>query len=180
MDELSPRDERGDVLDVVRRWLAGSDPEDDDSNTDGVVAEWERLRGPNPWSSLYDGEHEIEQLEVLEIGAARAVVALRSPHRHTLKRGSNVVEQTLEGPVILEKRDGRWRIVPARTWLAGPRMQVDAAVRRRAELLHLSRPERGPDRGRSEVRRIDLARRVVVLRPGPRRRFTRRSVRPRR
>ena len=111
MDELSPRDERGVVLDVVRRWLAGSDPEDDDSNTDGVLAEWERLRGPNPWSSLYDAEHEIEQLEVLEIDAARAVVALRSPHRHTLKRGSNVVEQTLEGPVILEKRDGRWRIV---------------------------------------------------------------------
>jgi hypothetical protein len=103
-----PADERAAVLETVRSFLDGTG---DEGLLGGSLAEWSALRGETPWADRYRFERRCEHAEIVELTDTTAVVDARGTFSGILKRGSWRFDHELHGPVVLEKLDGRWRIL---------------------------------------------------------------------
>jgi hypothetical protein len=97
------------VLDAARSFFTAS--EADESQMSGVLLEWVRLRRGTPWRGHFKHRRAFEGAEILELGATRAVLQVRGEHNATIARGSYRFRASLDGPAVLEKIDGQWRIV---------------------------------------------------------------------
>jgi hypothetical protein len=99
------------VLDTVRAFFG--DPEAGSELTGGPLLEWGELVEAGSTKSGKRLEHErvLESAEILELAESHAVVEVRAAQRGSLVRGSWEYEVRLDGPAVLEKLDGGWRIV---------------------------------------------------------------------
>jgi hypothetical protein len=98
------------VVETVRR-LFTTDDESNDELITGPLLRWRRLRGDDPWVERFEVQGSVDEVEVVELGEARAIVEIRGGYAGRLKRGTFAFRLSFDGPVFLEKSEGRWRVV---------------------------------------------------------------------
>jgi hypothetical protein len=102
--------ERTAVLETVRRYFGTPEPPVAEL-LGGQLLESETLPERPSWDDLYEETRALEFAEVVELGSSRAVVDVRGVWTWTVRQGSHASSSRVDGPAVLEKQDGTWRIV---------------------------------------------------------------------
>jgi hypothetical protein len=106
--ELAATD-RDQVMEAVRSFFG--QPHDPDGVLGGPLLEWVRLRGTPPWTARFEHDRTLESAELVELTQTTAVVMVVGEHRMKISRGFREYRRRLDGPALLEKLDGRWRVI---------------------------------------------------------------------
>jgi hypothetical protein len=102
--------ERTAVLETVRRYFGTPDPPVTEL-LGGELLESETLPEKPSWDDQYEETRVLESAEVVELGPGRAVVDVRAAWTWKVRQGSYAASSRVDGPAVLEKQDGTWRIV---------------------------------------------------------------------
>src|SRR6266567_8257485 len=116
--------ERDQVMEAARSFFG--QPHDPDEVLGGPLLEWVRLRGSQPWTARFEQNRTLESAELVELTETIAVVMVRAEHHVRIPRGFREYRLRLDGPALLEKRDGRWRVID---FTLDGRRRLEAIVR---------------------------------------------------
>ena len=120
-----PTDEdRAAVLETVRVFFTDAEISSDELLC-GPLRDWLELRGELPWYGKFEHLQTLEHAEIVELTETSAVVDVRAEHRAVVKRGFKEYRIRLDGPVALERVDGRWHVAD---YVSDGRRRVDSIV----------------------------------------------------
>jgi hypothetical protein len=104
------RDDRAEILATLEEFFTREEA-DEEELVGGPLLVWMRYPQASSWYGRYEHRRTLESAEIRELDEQQAVVEIRAGETGSAKRGSGEYAVRYDGPAVLARIGGRWRIV---------------------------------------------------------------------